>query len=87
MTASLRLPRLLAQAARTGLTHQVEGSTVEEALRSLFEQEPGLRGHIVDESGDVRPHVSLFVDGTHAGLDSGVGKNAEIRILQAVSGG
>lgn len=87
MTARLRLPRLLAQAAKTGLIHQVEGSTVREALGSLFEREPGLQGHIVDETGEIRPHVSLFVEGTQASLDSLVGEDAEIRILQAVSGG
>jgi sulfur-carrier protein len=87
MTANLRLPRLLAQAAKTGLTHEVEGSTVGEALQSLFALEPGVRGHIVDETGEVRPHVSVFVDGAMAGPESGVSEGAEIRILQAVSGG
>lgn len=87
MTTSLQLPRMLAQAAKTGLTHVVEGSTVDEALASLFSTEPGLRGHIVDESGAVRAHVSVFVDGVQATLDSGVGSDSEIRILQAVSGG
>jgi molybdopterin synthase sulfur carrier subunit len=87
MTATLRLPRMLAQAARTGLTHQVEGPTVSDVLRSLFQQEPGLQGHIVDESGEIRPHVSLFVDGRQASLDSVVRDEAEIRVLQAVSGG
>ena len=42
---------------------------------------------IVDETGAVRPHVSVFVDGAMVGPESGVSEGAEIRILQAVSGG
>lgn len=87
MSVSVRLPRLLAQAAKTGLTHEVEGSTVGEVLQSLFALEPGVRGHIVDETGAVRPHVSVFVDGAMAGPESDVAEGARIRILQAVSGG
>ena len=87
MTAMLRLPRILAQAVQDETIFQVEGSTVGDALESLFGQEPGLRNHILDEAGAIRPHVSVFVDGVQAGLRAGVAENAEIRVLQAVSGG
>ena len=87
MTAELRLPRLLAEIANTGPAHPVVGSTVAEALDDLFSQLPGLRNHVLDEAGAIRPHVSIFVDGYQAGLDTAVGGDAEIRILHAVSGG
>ena len=85
--ATVMLPRMLANAANTAQTHPVEGATVDEALVSLFVSQPGLRGHIVDETGAIRPHVSVFVDGARADLESPLGPNAAIRILQAVSGG
>lgn len=78
---------MLAQVANAELSHQVEGATVGQVLASLFDAEPGLRGHIVDETGRVRPHVSIFVNGAQANVDSSVVQDAEIRILQAVSGG
>lgn len=84
---TLRLPRMLAEAANAGTSHEVAGSSVEEALMSLFEAEPGLRGHILDESGAIRPHVSVFAGGVQATLGSPLAEGAEIRILQAVSGG
>lgn len=87
MTATVTLPRMLAQVANTELSHQVEGTTVEGVLGSLFTRHPGLRGHIVDEAGAVRPHVSVFVDGVQATIESVVDSGSEVRILQAVSGG
>lgn len=87
MTAQIRLPRLLAQATEGGLRHEVEGSDLREALQSLFRAEPGLRGHLLDEQGQIRPHVLLFVDGERAQLETPVPYGAEIQVLQAVSGG
>ncbi len=87
MNARMRLPRMLSETVGTEPAHDVTGDTVRAALASLFEQVPGLRNHIVDESGSVRPHVSVFVDGYQADLDTGVAEGSEIRVLHAVSGG
>lgn len=66
---------------------EVEGETVQEALRDLFLKEPGLRNHILDAGGAIRAHVSIFVDGTQASLDTAVAPDGSIRVLHAVSGG
>lgn len=87
MTAEIRLPRLLAEIADTVPAHHVTGSTVADALDDLFSGLPGLRNHVLDEKGIVRPHVSLFVDGHQADLETAIGSGAQIRILHAVSGG
>lgn len=70
-----------------GLEHEVMGETVREALDSLFEKEPGLRTHLVDEKGEIRPHVSVFVDGVQAKLETPIRRGADLRVLHAVSGG
>ncbi|HEX6300510.1 MAG TPA: MoaD/ThiS family protein [Acidimicrobiia bacterium] len=87
MTVSIKLPRMLWETINTDPVHEVEGATVAEALDALFARVPGLRGHIVDETGVVRAHVSVFVDGLQADLDTPVGNGSELRILHAVSGG
>jgi len=87
MTARIRLPRMLVETVGTSASVQVDGATVDEALGDLFRKAAGLRNHIVDESGSIRPHVSVFVDGEQADLDTTVGDDADIRILHAVSGG
>ena len=83
----LRLPRLLAEIANSVPAHQVTGSTVAEALDDLFSRFPGLRNHVLDERSSLRPHVSLFVDGDQAYLETAIASDTVIRILHAVSGG
>lgn len=78
---------MLIHAVRDGLTHEVMGSTVQEVLDGLFELEPGLRSHLVDETGRIRRHVSIFVDGSQAASDTPVGEESSIMVLHAVSGG
>ncbi len=78
---------MLIETVGVGQLHDVDGRSVSEAMDDLFEREPGLRNHIVDESGAIRPHVSIFVDGVQADLGTDVGDDSEIRVLHAVSGG
>lgn len=87
MTATVKLPAVLSDVAGTDRRHQVAGTDVAAALDDLFRQEPKLRGHVVDEQGAIRTHVSVFVDGRQAHLETPVGENAEIWIIQGVSGG
>ena len=38
------------------------------ALEALWAAHPGVRDRVLTETGDVRPHVNVFVDGESAGL-------------------
>ena len=87
MTVNVRLPRVLADTANTDRLLSAEGSDVQAVLDSVFENHPGLRNHLLDDGGAVRLHVSVFVDGSQAGLETDVGDNSEVVILQAISGG
>ena len=87
MTVRLRLPRLLSDAVKSGVDQELTGGTVDEVLADLFRREPGVRNHIIDETGSIRPHVSVFVDGRQADLTSPVGPDSRLRVLHAVSGG
>lgn len=70
---------------------EVGGTTVGEVLDGVFKLHPNLRGYVVDEQGTVRHHVAIFVDGTALrrknNLDQPLGANAEVHVLQALSGG
>jgi sulfur-carrier protein len=85
--STIRLPRLLSETAGVDMVHRVRGENVREALDDLFVSFPGLGNHILDEKRQVRPHVSVFVDGEQADLHTGVQPGSEIRVLHAVSGG
>lgn len=65
--------------------------TVGDALAALGRKSPGALDRIMDERGDVRRHVNLFVNGENvrflAGLETAVPNGATIFVLAAVSGG
>ncbi|MEW4527287.1 MoaD/ThiS family protein [Maioricimonas sp. JC845] len=69
----------------------VEGETVRDVLDRFFEQQQQLRGYVLDEQGQVRHHVAVFVDGTaiddKRSLAIPVGPQSEIYLFQALSGG
>ncbi len=70
---------------------QVEGRTVREALERVFEQNPRLRPYVLDDQGALRRHVIVFVGGEpvadRTGLSDPAPEDAEIAVLQALSGG
>lgn len=66
-------------------------ATVDEALQELWKLHIGLRDRVVNEQGQLRMHVNIFVDGENIRrkqlLDTPVSDRAEITILPSVSGG
>ncbi len=70
---------------------QAEGETVGAALETLFENEPHVRGYVLDEQGRLRKHVCIFADGKRlphtAALTHAIGTNSKLYVMQALSGG
>lgn len=66
-------------------------STVRAALDAYFERSPKVRSYVLDDSGAVRHHVVIFVDGKpiadRSAQSDPVTMSAEILIMQALSGG
>lgn len=69
----------------------VGGTTVREALDNAFVTYPTVRGYLLDDTGALRAHVTVFVDGQvvsdRAKLRTKVQKDSVIDVLQALSGG
>ncbi len=93
MAVTVRIPSYLASFADGRSSLGIEGAptTVSDALQSLWRLHPGLQDRILDEQGEVRQHINIFV-GEEAirfadGLSTRVPDNAEILIVPAVSGG
>ena len=77
------LPGLLATEAGGQKEFDVDAATVGDALRML-----PVRDLVLDEAGEVRPLVHVYVDGTRAhDLTAAVGGDARIRIVAAIAGG
>lgn len=70
---------------------EVSGATVREALEQVFSAVPPARAYVLDEHGAVRPHMVIFVDGRQirdrTGLSDPVPPDAEVHVMQALSGG
>jgi len=72
---------------------ELDGScaTVGEALDRLWSEYPGLRDRTLNEMGDVRPHVNVFVNRQTVRreqvLQTTLSGDVEICIMPAVSGG
>lgn len=65
-------------------------ASVGEALDALWKLHPALRDRILNEQGQIRQHVNIFVGSEDVkrktGLETGLSSN-EIHIFNAVSGG
>lgn len=66
-------------------------ATLGDALAALGALYPGVTRRVLDEQGEVRPHINLFVGGDCVrfgdGLATQLPEGCEIAILPAVSGG
>ncbi|MGH6767930.1 MAG: hypothetical protein ACRECO_02790 [Xanthobacteraceae bacterium] len=69
----------------------VGGSTVNDALSTLFTELPQVRGYVLDEQGRLRKHVCIFADGVRLPrertLDHPIGPDSQLHVMQALSGG
>jgi molybdopterin synthase sulfur carrier subunit len=66
-------------------------ATVAQALDTLWQQHVGLRDRVVNERGQLRPHVNIFINDENVRhkelLETRLPDSCEITILPAVSGG
>ena len=72
-------------------TREVEGTTVKEVLEAAFAGNERARGYVLDEHGELRRHMVVFVDGERVRdpvwLSDAVPAGAEVYVMQALSGG
>lgn len=70
---------------------EVAADTVGAALSKVFTAHPQVRDYVLDEQGELRKHVVVFVDGQRVrdrrALTDPVGEASEIYVLQALTGG
>jgi molybdopterin synthase sulfur carrier subunit len=69
----------------------VPGATVREALESYFARHPAVRAYVLDDQAALRRHVVVFVGDEQARdrlrLSDAVAADAEVHVMQALSGG
>lgn len=84
-TVILRAP--LRDLAGGHSTVQIQGATVGDIVRSLEREHPKLAGWILDETGHIRRHVNVFLNGEKVREDAAVAGDDRIHVLPSITGG
>lgn len=91
MTVTVRLPTVLRPQANGQSTVTVDGANVGEVVEKLVAEYPGLQANLLDESGQVRKFVNIYINDEDIRfldkLDTNVADGDEVAILPAVAGG
>ncbi len=76
---------------RHQITSDIPATYVGEALNELWKLHPGLRDRVLNERGELRQHVNIFLNDENVRrkqmLDTTLPENCEITILPSVTGG
>jgi len=88
---TLKIPTPLRPYAGGQATINVTGGRVADALADLTARHPGLRQHIFNDAGELRPFVNLFVNDEDVryldGVDTPVAETDLLRIIPSIAGG
>jgi molybdopterin converting factor small subunit len=88
---SVRVPTILRPYTQGASEVSVEGSTLSEVLESLDTSYPGIKSRVLDESGELRRFVNVYVDNDDVrfaeGLQTTIADGGQVSIIPAVAGG
>jgi molybdopterin synthase sulfur carrier subunit len=83
----VRLREPLKRLAGGRSEHALEGGSVGELLRELERAHPAAKGWILDERGELRQHLNVFVNGEPCTPEARVETNDRVDVVPAISGG
>jgi molybdopterin converting factor small subunit len=91
MTVSVRIPTILRTFTGGAAEVTADSGTLREVLAGLDASYPGIGGRIVDDSGQLRRFVNVYVGEEDVrfaqGLDTPVPAGANVSVIPAVAGG
>ncbi len=91
MSATVRIPTTLRPMAGGKSEVEVEGTTVGEVLKALDAAHPGVADRLLDDEGNLRKFVNVFVADDDVrfmdGLETAVPEGETVAIIPAVAGG
>jgi molybdopterin synthase sulfur carrier subunit len=86
-----RIPGPLRRLSDGQITVEVTGSDLGSAIQSLDSRHPGFKERLLDERGELRQFVNVYVNDEDvrlgAGLQAPIAEKDEISIIPAVAGG
>jgi len=91
MTVSVRIPTTLRTLTAGKSEVELDGTTVREVLGNLDGAHPGFSSRLLDDDGNLRRFVNVFVADDDirflSGLDTPVPEGETVSIIPAVAGG
>ena len=91
MSVSVRVPTILRSYTGGEAEVKAEGAKLSEVLESLDGSYPGIKGRIVDEQGELRRFVNVYVGNEDVrfldGLSTPIDDGSEVSVIPAVAGG
>ena len=85
------MPPILRQAVGGAREVEANGSTVRELLDDLTGRYPAIKGHLLDDGGELNRFVNVYVNNEDVrlgeGLDTSVGADSTVSVLPAMAGG
>lgn len=89
--AKLYLPTIMRANAGGKATMSVPGATVASVLGTLVADFPGIRGLLLDDDGQLRAHIKVFVNGDDIrdlqGQATTLEDRDEVQLIAAMAGG
>lgn len=91
MSVSVRIPTILRTYTNGSAEVTADPGTLREVIAGLDVTYPGIRGRIVDETGNLRRFVNVYVGDEDVrfaeGLDTPVPAGSRVSVIPAVAGG
>lgn len=91
MSTKVRIPTPLRKLTNNEELVEISAATVGEAIAELQTRYPGIQERLVDESGEIRRFVNVYVNEEDIRFlqnkDTPINDNDEISIIPAIAGG
>ena len=91
MSVSVRIPTILRNYTDGASEVATEGTTLGEVLDDLESRHNGIKARVLDDSGEIRRFVNVYVGNDDVrfldGLGSATPEGTQISIIPAVAGG
>ena len=91
MPIEVRVPTVLRQHTDGEKKVHAEGATLRELIDDLEARHPGLKDRLVDEDGQIRRFINVYVDDEDArflgGIETPLDDGVVVSVLPAVAGG
>ena len=91
MAVTVRIPAPLRKVTNDKDRVEVDAENLADMVKAMEEQYPGIKERLLDEAGELRHFVNIYVNGEDVqfldGLETAISESDEVSIVPAVAGG